>query len=51
MEDFTPEERKYMNMKLAEADEWQKKCGNKTHTHEEVMEKFMKLYSIKELER
>lgn len=41
MDEFTSEEREYIDRMLEEGKEWQRIHGNKTYTHEEVMAESM----------
>ena len=45
MDDFTPEEREYIDRLLEESDVEQKNNGNKTYTIEEVMDELFSIYT------
>ena len=50
MDDFTPEEREYIDRMLEEGEEWQRTHGNKTYTHEEVMAESRRILRMMEKE-
>lgn len=44
MDDFTPEEREYIDRLLEEGREWQRTHGNKQYTLDEVMNEIYRIH-------